>query len=198
VHVLEQKPENLLLSDGTERATLKVADFGLSAACYVSTDTIRHASTNTSPSSSSSGVALPSRPGPPPLSTSSSPHHHHSGPDSPRNSTPPPPPSSTSPSSSSSSRGSGGVRMRRLKSIVGSPHYVAPEVERLQALQELPLHPHHSSSSSDGTSSISHEDSYDGLAADVWSAGVILYALLAGTLPFARDTARCPRYARRG
>lgn len=60
--------------------------------------------------------------------------------------------------------------MKRLVSVVGSPHYVAPEV-----LQEA-------------------SQGYDGAKADVWSLGIILYAMLAGNLPFGKDLLQCPRF----
>lgn len=72
------------------------------------------------------------------------------------------------PSNYSALRQGGESPMRILKSVVGSPFYVAPEV-----LQEC---------------------GYDGTKADVWSMGVILYAMLAGNLPFAQDLASCQRF----
>lgn len=58
----------------------------------------------------------------------------------------------------------------RLKSVVGSPHYVAPEILNGNSF------------------------GYEGAKADVWSAGVILYAMLAGNLPFGKEILKCPRF----
>lgn len=58
--------------------------------------------------------------------------------------------------------------LRTLISVVGSPFYVAPEILEAKG--------------------------YSGPKADVWSIGVILYAILAGNLPFGQELTSCKRY----
>ena len=56
------------------------------------------------------------------------------------------------------------VPTKLMETSCGSPHYASPEIIR--------------------------GDKYDGPTSDVWSCGVILYALLTGNLPFADDNIR--------
>jgi serine/threonine protein kinase len=157
------KPENLLLS---EKDVLKIADFGLSAHFIAA---VSHTTSTPSPCLGPLNVEelnnnqreleelrlTPSQ-------------QQTKEKELPSKST------STSTSMSSCNFSSSSLPVtrcfRRLNSVVGTPHYVAPEVLQTSAY------------------------GYDGRKADMWSMGVILYGLLMGSLPFGKELSQCPRY----
>ena len=133
------KPENLLLSDPSESAILKIADFGLSAVVFASEgsdhngvgvkdmEEINSLGHSVQGKLNVMGTWQPSSPAVGGTIAVGPPPNHNGH-------------SLTTP-----------VPLRRLRSVVGSPHYIAPEI-------------------------INHDPTgYDGRKEDMWSAGVILY-----------------------
>jgi serine/threonine protein kinase len=166
------KPENLLLSDPSDSAILKIADFGLSAVIFAAEN---GALTSSPEKDSSSALNSPS-----PSYPVTPPHPNNL-------STPPRPPlvpsrqntvspmrkqraAGTITASSTFSTVTDFSPVRRLRSVVGSPHYIAPEI------------------------GMDDPAGYDGRKVDMWSAGVILYSFFTGSLPFGSDLSCCPRY----
>jgi len=136
------KPENLLLSDVSDSAILKIADFGFSTVIFSN-------ETNIDESNKVKSIFKNEE------NTHDKQYNKkilNNNYDEDKDNDPP--------------------SLRRLRSVVGSPHYIAPEI------------------SSDDPSG------YDGRKVDMWSAGVILYSLLTGALPFNNDIQYCNRFKR--
>jgi len=136
------KPENLLLSDPSDTAILKIADFGLSAVVFMAEESDGESKREGRTNQNQQNLSH---------NVQSKQHMNSTSNQSGVPTTP---------------------TFRRLRSVVGSPHYVAPEI------------------------TASESSGYDGRKVDMWSAGVILYGLLAGTLPFGRELTSCERYKR--
>lgn len=206
------KPENLLLSDASDSAILKIADFGLSAVIFATENAANNLSGTSAyhqqqlqdkdKSAASTPIVSPAgsvgeefyHAATVPKTTRHTPTHHNgpNGGNAQQFSTPA--------RLASPLEGISAVAVRRLRSVVGSPHYIAPEVANdgknrlmiclglvicrlmLMLMRRLMF--------------ICSVDpaGYDGRKVDMWSAGIIFYSLFTTSLPFGGDLNTCARY----